>query len=142
MYVAAARSACIVQLGDLHGGLGLLMLMFYNAFSFLLVPHKPDKTTGPIGNTALVWHSGKLLALNEGSFPFLLRLCAGMVKSLGDYCFGGKLKNSFTAHPKVDTSTGEMLTFGYSCASKLGLPAPQILPACTAVWRPIAHTAC
>jgi carotenoid cleavage dioxygenase-like enzyme len=107
----------MMQLGDLRGIIGLVMMMVYKNFNRLLVPHKDDITTGQLGNTALVWHSGKLMALMEGGVPFLLRLCAGMVKSIGEYYFGGKLDNVFTAHPKVDAATGEMVSFSYSYAS-------------------------
>jgi carotenoid cleavage dioxygenase len=35
------------------------------------------------------------------------------------YTFGGKLKSlTFTAHPKVDSETGEMLAFGYEASGE------------------------
>src|SRR5205814_2007919 len=35
------------------------------------------------------------------------------LKTVGRHTFQGKLKHPFTAHPKVDASTGEMMFFGY-----------------------------
>jgi carotenoid cleavage dioxygenase-like enzyme len=62
-------------------------------------------------NTALVWHHGKLLALWEGGEPTIVKVPD--LETLGLETFGGKLKHPFTAHPKIDTATGEMLFFGY-----------------------------
>lgn len=56
---------------------------------------------------------GKLLALHEGDLPYQLRLaCEGLVQTLGRLTFGGEVQHCFTAHPKVDPETGELLFFG------------------------------
>jgi carotenoid cleavage dioxygenase len=64
------------------------------------------------GNTALVWHDGQLLTLMEGAEPHSIKL-PGLATN-GTYDFCGKLISSFTAHPKVDDKTGEMMFFGYN----------------------------
>ena len=62
------------------------------------------------GNTALVFHAQKLLTLHEGDLPYHLRsLCNGVIETLGRVDYGGRLKRNFTAHPKVDSETGEHL---------------------------------
>ena len=63
-------------------------------------------------NTALVYHSGRLLALWEGGEPHEIQVPD--LDTVCTYTYGGKLKHQFTAHPKVDPATGEMLFFGYS----------------------------
>ena len=63
-------------------------------------------------NTALVWHAGQLLALYEGGPPHHITVPG--LDTLGLYTFGGKLAHPFTARPKVDPATGELLCFGYS----------------------------
>ena len=63
-------------------------------------------------NTALVWHHDKLLALWEGGPPH--EITAPELKTIGPYTFTGKLKQPFTAHPKIDTKTGELMFLGYS----------------------------
>jgi carotenoid cleavage dioxygenase len=63
-------------------------------------------------NTALVWHDGRLLALWEGGEPY--EVDAPDLETVGPYTFGGKLRQPFTAHPKVDPRSGEMMFFGYS----------------------------
>jgi carotenoid cleavage dioxygenase-like enzyme len=63
-------------------------------------------------NTALVCHDGRLLALWEGGEPHEIRVPD--LDTVCPYDYGGKLKHQFTAHPKVDPATGEMLFFGYS----------------------------
>jgi carotenoid cleavage dioxygenase-like enzyme len=66
-------------------------------------------------NTNIVWHAGRLLALEEAHMPFSLDPASLMpVKDEGYETYGGKLKGPFTAHPKFDPETGEMIAFGYN----------------------------
>ena len=62
-------------------------------------------------NTHVVGHAGKILALEEGHFPYVLD---GDLSTVGPTDFNGVLKGSFTAHPKICPVTGELLAFGYS----------------------------
>jgi carotenoid cleavage dioxygenase-like enzyme len=64
------------------------------------------------GNTNIIFHAGRLLALMEASFP--TRMEPHTLETLGEYDFDGRLAGSMTAHPKMDPETGEMLFFGYS----------------------------
>lgn len=63
-------------------------------------------------NTNIVFHGGKLLALNEGGRPH--RLDAETLATLGEDEMGGSLgaQDTFSAHPKLDRATGEMINFG------------------------------
>ncbi|MCC5646974.1 carotenoid oxygenase family protein [Nostoc sp. CHAB 5824] len=72
-------------------------------------PHGGYKNTA---NTAVVWHAGQMLALNEGGKPYAIKLPE--LDTIGEYTYNGKLVSAFTAHPKVDPVTGEMIFFGYS----------------------------
>ncbi|MGK7888527.1 MAG: carotenoid oxygenase family protein [Leptolyngbyaceae cyanobacterium] len=83
----------------------------------LLEPPQTDQSDGPsqnASNTALVWHGGRLLSLWEGGDPHAMTLPD--LTTLGPFTFEGKLQSAFTAHPKVDPKTGEMMFFGYSFA--------------------------
>ena len=62
-------------------------------------------------NTHVVGHAGKILALEEGHFPYVLD---GELNTVGALDFDGVLKGSFTAHPKICPVTGELLAFGYA----------------------------
>jgi carotenoid cleavage dioxygenase len=62
-------------------------------------------------NTHVIGHAGKILALEEGHFPYVLD---GDLTTVGPTNFGGVLQGSFTAHPKICPVTGELLAFGYS----------------------------
>ena len=64
------------------------------------------------GNTNIVCHAGKLLALMEAALPTQMRPCT--LETIGVYDFDGKLAGPMTAHPKIDPHSGEMLFFGYS----------------------------
>lgn len=63
-------------------------------------------------NTAMVYHNKTLYALMEAAPPHRMSLPG--LETEGEHTFGGKLRHPFTAHPKVDAVTGEMVTFGYS----------------------------
>ncbi len=87
-------------------------------WSGILEPPQQDLPGGSIknaANTALVWHAGQFLALWEGGKPHALKLPE--VDTIGAYNFGGKLGCSFTAHPKVDPQTGEMMFISYSMSA-------------------------
>lgn len=68
--------------------------------------------TDGVANTNIIWHGGKLLALEEGHAPF--ELDPHTLESIGPHIYGGKLKGPMTAHPKIDPENGEMLFFGYN----------------------------
>ena len=67
--------------------------------------------TDGLANTNVVWHGGRLLALEEGHAPF--ELDPETLDSKGVWKFGERLEGPMTAHPKMDPKTGEMLFFGY-----------------------------
>jgi len=68
-------------------------------------------------NTALVWHGGKLLALKEAARPYELDPLT--LETRGIYDFHGQLQSrTFTAHPKIDPDTGEMIAFGYNTSGR------------------------
>lgn len=70
-------------------------------------------------NTTVMYHAGRLLALKEDSPPVAMDPLT--LDTLDDYVtFDGRLRSqTFTAHPKLDPVTGEMIAFGYE-ASGLG----------------------
>jgi len=75
-------------------------------------PRVQGLETDGLANTNVVWHGGKLLALEEAHAPFELN--PRTLESVGSWTFDGKLTGPMTAHPKMDPETGEMLFFGYN----------------------------
>lgn len=75
---------------------------------------RPD--TG-VANTNIVWHAGRLLALEEGHLP--IALDPATLATRGVHDFAGALDGPFTAHPKIDPVTGDMVFFGYSAGGPL-----------------------
>src|SRR6185295_14374672 len=63
-----------------------------------------------VGNTNIIWHAGKLLAVEEGHQPF--EMDPKTLASKGYVPYAGDA-GRFTAHPKIDPETGEMVFFGY-----------------------------
>ena len=68
-----------------------------------------DRTVSK-ANTHVIRHAGRILALEEGSFPYVVD---EELETLGWTDFEGKLGCAFTAHPKHCPVTGELLAFGY-----------------------------
>ena len=105
----------------------------YAGFDF---PRNDPRTRGVPGgpaNTNVVWHAGRLLALAEGGLP-PMELDPDTLETRGVWDFHGELwrpidpqlaqamgidapdgraPGIFTAHPKIDPESGEMLAFGY-----------------------------
>ena len=76
-----------------------------------------------VANTNIIFHGGKLLALEEGHLPTEIE--PGTLNRLG-YCdYKGAIKGPFTAHPKIDPVTGEMVFFGYNASGPL-TPRPLL----------------
>lgn len=73
------------------------------------VTGEADLTVG-LANTHVVRHAGRILALEEGSFPNEI---TPDLDTVGPYDFGGRLHTPFTAHPHTCAETGEMHFFGY-----------------------------
>jgi carotenoid cleavage dioxygenase-like enzyme len=64
-------------------------------------------------NTQMIFHHGRLFAMKEDSPP--VALDPNTLETTDDrYTFGGGLPGeTFTAHPRIDPVTGEMIAFGY-----------------------------
>jgi len=63
---------------------------------------------GGVSNTNIVWHAGRLMALEEAHKPFELDPIT--LESRG---YVDDYQGRVTAHPKIDPKTGEMVWFGY-----------------------------
>jgi carotenoid cleavage dioxygenase len=70
--------------------------------------------TASKANTHVIGHAGKILALEEGHFPYVLD---SDLNTVGPTDFDGVLTGAFTAHPKICPVTGELLGFGGSAAA-------------------------
>jgi carotenoid cleavage dioxygenase len=69
-----------------------------------------------VANTHVIGHADRILALEEAHLP--MRLTADL-ETLGYDTFGGVLEGRFTAHPKHDPRTGELVFFSYSARGAL-----------------------
>ena len=80
-----------------------------------LSPYERLVLAADAGNTNIVWHAEKLLALLEVANPTELDPRTLATKGAHDYA--GKLAGGMTAHPKIDPETGELLAFVYSAVA-------------------------
>ncbi|XP_068641023.1 carotenoid 9,10(9',10')-cleavage dioxygenase-like isoform X2 [Aristolochia californica] len=106
-------TAKFMKIGDLKGLFGLFMVNMQLLRAKLKIV---DVSYGTgTGNTALIYHHGKLLVLSEADKPYVVKVLEdGDLQTLGMLDYDKRLSHSFTAHPKVDPYTDEMFTFGYS----------------------------
>ncbi|KAF5752656.1 carotenoid cleavage dioxygenase 1 family protein [Tripterygium wilfordii] len=100
-------------IGDLKGLFGLIMVNMQILRAKLKVL---DMSYGNgTGNTNLIFHHGKLLALQEADKPYVVKVMEdGDLQTLGMLDYDKRLQHNFTAHPKIDPLTGEMFTFCYA----------------------------
>lgn len=64
------------------------------------------------GNTTAMFHAGRLYALKEDDLAY--RMDPDTLATLGKDDFGGAIRaQTFSAHPKVDPVSDELLTFAY-----------------------------
>ena len=70
-----------------------------------------------VANTHVLSHAGRLLALEEAHLP--TRLDPRTLSTVGYDDFGGALSGRFTAHPKRDPVTGQLVFFSYSATGPL-----------------------
>ena len=74
-----------------------------------------------VANTNILFHAGRLMALEEGHPPFAMDPAS--LDSLG---YVNDYRGRVTAHPKIDAVTGEMVWFGYSTGCLLYTsPSPR-----------------
>ena len=81
------------------------------------LPGTPDALDTGVANTHVLSHAGRLLALEEAHLP--TRLDARDLSTVGYDDFGGALSGRFTAHPKCDPLTGQLVFFSYSATGPL-----------------------
>jgi len=81
-------------------------------------PSAADIDEDGLANTNIVWHAGKLLALEEDHAPF--EMDPVTLAGRGAWRFDGKLVGPMTAHPKIDPKTGQMLSYGYMVDGPFG----------------------
>ena len=73
-------------------------------------PSRPNLRT--VSNTSPIVHAGKLFTLKEDGLPHQIN--PHTLETIGPYDFeGGWKSQTFTAHPKIDPISGEMVAFGY-----------------------------
>ena len=61
-------------------------------------------------NTNVIQHAGKIMALEEGHWPFEV---SNELETVGPNNYERKLEGAMTAHPKICPETGELLAFSY-----------------------------
>ena len=71
-----------------------------------------------VANTHVVFHGNRVLALEEQHLPMEIDL--DTLDTVGFHDWSGALDGPFTAHPKIDPETGEMIFFGYHADAPRG----------------------
>jgi len=70
-------------------------------------------TSRTTANTAIYLHAGKILASKEDGLPY--EVDGETLETIGEWnAEGGITSKTYTAHPKIDGETGQMIGFGYA----------------------------
>ncbi len=70
-----------------------------------------------VSNTTPVIHAGRLFATKEDARPY--EIDPHTLETRGEWDFHGKYSSlTFTAHPKIDPLTGEMICFGFEATGE------------------------
>ncbi|KAF4450670.1 Carotenoid oxygenase, partial [Fusarium albosuccineum] len=78
-------------------------------------PRVQSVLKGTTANTHVVFHDNKLMALKEDARP--MELDPITLETLGYIDYHGTLRcPTHTAHPKADSTTGELVSYGYEAA--------------------------
>lgn len=83
-------------------------------FSNRKLPDAPPSsvTDAGVANTNIIWHGGRLLALEEAHLP--IEIDPGTLATRGYIDYPRGIAGPVTAHPKIDPVTGELIFFGYN----------------------------
>ena len=108
---------------EMRSGISLVRpIMDSDPFAMIMNVGLNNLFTGSSGknvaNTNVMKHAGKFYALVDSSKPSQISLSS--LETVGTDDFGGKLDFNFTAHPKKDAETGELVFFG----SELSMEEP------------------
>ncbi|WP_439815979.1 carotenoid oxygenase family protein [Zavarzinia sp. CC-PAN008] len=93
----------------------------YDGFNPMGTDPVAQGTKMNVANTNVLYHGGRLLALEEGNLP--VEMGWDSLDTVGPWDFDGKVSGPVTAHPKIDGVTGEMLFFGYQVG---GFSSPEM----------------
>jgi carotenoid cleavage dioxygenase-like enzyme len=86
----------------------------FGGFGRKLADAPANLTDGGVANTNILFHAGRLLALEEAHLPTEIEPSTLATRG---YCnYSGGIAGPFTAHPKIDPLTGEMVFFGYNAS--------------------------
>lgn len=107
-----AGRALYPTIGDFLKPFALLKIALNEALKVMGVLPNIPRSHMSVANTNIVQHASKQLALCESGLPYSIEFTKTGLRTLGVETYDGFLKDSFTAHPKIDLKTGKMYGFG------------------------------
>jgi len=113
-YVRTERLALDAEKGRSSAPIGEMMKG--DPRSYMELTYRPENDEADYellrgtANTSVIHHAGHLLALHECDHAYGMDVQT--LETKGRFSYGGKLKHRFTAHPKQDPVTKELIFFG------------------------------
>lgn len=116
-----AGRALFVNIGDFCRPFAILKVMAVEMLKMVsMIPSIP-RSRMSVANTNVVQHSSRTMALCESGLPYSIEYSDEGLETIGIESFGGFLKDSLTAHPKIDPVSGKMYGFGSDGSSTISM---------------------
>ena len=107
-----AGRSLFMKVGDFAKPFALLRVMCSGFLQCIgVIPFIP-KSHLSVANTSIIRHSSNTMALCESGLPYSIELSGSRLETKGVDSFGGFIKDSFTAHPKINPVDNKMYGFG------------------------------
>jgi len=75
-----------------------------------LAPGDPPGPNKNVSHTHVIHHAGRILSLHENGLPYEL---TSELDTVGPYDYGERVGPAMTAHPRIDSVTGELVFYRY-----------------------------
>ena len=116
---SAGRSLYPNPIGYFLKPFAILRLGFNYILQLLCIIPFIHKSELSVANTNIIQHSSEILAMCEGGLPYSLKFTPSELQTNGVHSYNGFVKDSFTAHPKINPRDSWMYGMGSNGSNEI-----------------------